>query len=67
MNDRRKFLGQMALSAGALAVSRGLDAKSLDPRAPEGGRVVSTWDFGVGANQAAWARLVAGSSGLDGV
>jgi N4-(beta-N-acetylglucosaminyl)-L-asparaginase len=67
MNDRRKFLGQMALSAGALAVSRGLDAKSPDPRAPEGGRVVSTWDFGVGANQAAWARLVAGGSALDAV
>ncbi|MBD9477449.1 N(4)-(beta-N-acetylglucosaminyl)-L-asparaginase [Pseudoxanthomonas sp. PXM02] len=67
MNDRRKFLGQMALSAGALAVSSGLDAKSPDPRAPEGGRVVSTWDFGVGANQAAWARLIAGGSALDAV
>nr|WP_245622554.1 N(4)-(beta-N-acetylglucosaminyl)-L-asparaginase [Pseudoxanthomonas dokdonensis] len=32
-----------------------------------GGRVVSTWDFGVGANQAAWRKLSAGGSALDAV
>ena len=67
MNDRRKFLGQVALSAGALALSRGLDAKPPLYAVGDGGRVVSTWDFGVGANQAAWARLAAGDSALDAV
>ena len=32
-----------------------------------GARVVSTWDFGVGANQAAWQELQAGGSALDAV
>ncbi|MDQ6738124.1 MAG: N(4)-(beta-N-acetylglucosaminyl)-L-asparaginase [Gemmatimonadota bacterium] len=35
-------------------------------RAP-GGRVVSTWDFGVGANAAAWLVLSRGGSALDAV
>ncbi len=32
-----------------------------------GGRVVSTWDFGVGANAAAWPVLARGGSALDAV
>ncbi|PPJ41325.1 MULTISPECIES: N(4)-(beta-N-acetylglucosaminyl)-L-asparaginase [unclassified Pseudoxanthomonas] len=67
MKGRRRFLGQMALSTATMAMSRGGVVGSPDRRAPEGGRVVSTWDFGVGANQAAWARLSAGGSALDAV
>jgi N4-(beta-N-acetylglucosaminyl)-L-asparaginase len=67
MKGRRRFLGQMALSAGAMAVSRGTMAAPSGLRLADGGRVVSTWDFGVGANQAAWKRLSAGGSALDAV
>lgn len=67
MKGRRRFLGQMALSTATMAMARGVVAGSPDRRRPEGGRVVSTWDFGVGANQAAWARLSAGGSALDAV
>jgi N4-(beta-N-acetylglucosaminyl)-L-asparaginase len=67
MKGRRRFLGQVALSAGAMAVSRATVAGVADRGIVEGGRVVSTWDFGVGANQAAWTRLSAGGSALDAV
>ncbi|SDR18400.1 N4-(beta-N-acetylglucosaminyl)-L-asparaginase [Pseudoxanthomonas sp. CF385] len=67
MNDRRRFLAQAALSAGALAIPRGWASDPSDPRADAGARVVSTWDFGVGANQAAWKHLSTGASALDAV
>lgn len=67
MKGRRRFLGQMAASAGAMAMSGKLAAASPEGGIAQGGRVVSTWDFGVGANQAAWKRLSAGGSALDAV
>ena len=65
MNDRRDFLRQMTLATGALALP-GTLAAAAKPAAT-GARVVSTWDFGVQANQAAWRALVAGSTALDAV
>lgn len=61
MNDRRRFLQASALAAGALALP------TLHARSAPGARVVSTWDFGVGANQVAWKILSAGGSALDAV
>ncbi|WP_313211788.1 N(4)-(beta-N-acetylglucosaminyl)-L-asparaginase [Stenotrophomonas sp.] len=61
MTDRRRFLQASALTAGALALP------TLQARSASGARVVSTWDFGVGANQVAWKTLSTGGSALDAV
>lgn len=65
MTSRRRFLQAAALGAGAAALP------SVALRATEAGagtaRVVSTWDFGVGANAAAWGVLGAGGTALDAV
>ena len=63
MADRRTFLAS-ALGAAALASSTGARAQGERPRAA---RVVSTWDFGVAANQAAWTVLSTGGKALDAV
>ena len=60
MTDRRQFLRASLFAAGAAAFPR---AQASTGSA----RVVSTWDFGVGANQAAWAVLGRGGSALDAV
>jgi N4-(beta-N-acetylglucosaminyl)-L-asparaginase len=63
MTARRTFLKTSMLGASAFALSGKVSAKS----APPGARVVSTWDFGVPANQAAWVVLSAGGRALDAV
>ncbi len=63
MSTRRQFL-QTSLLLGAAGAAPGLLASTP---AANGARVVSTWDFGVGANQAAWKVLAAGGSALDAV
>jgi len=65
MTTRRHFLRQMSLAAGALTLPGSL--LSATGSAQGGARVVSTWDFGVGANQAAWKVLQSGSNALDAV
>lgn len=70
MTDRRKFLKASLLGASASALAWGgkLVAKqSSSAGAFSGARVVSTWDFGVAANQAAWAVLGKGGHALDAV
>jgi len=67
MRSRRKFIQQSlvgAVSVGAL--SGRVSAKAV----PAGGSkpiVVSTWDFGVAANQAAWEVLKRSGRALDAV
>lgn len=63
MTSRRRFLQSFLLAAGAAALPAMADVRPL----PGGARVASTWDFGVGANQAAWQVLGAGGSALDAV
>src|SRR5690349_8989356 len=61
---RREFLGYagMALMVlGSKAMSASEQSGSTKPR------VVSTWDFGVAANQAAWHVLSGGGRALDAV
>jgi len=64
MSTRRQFL-----QSSAILGMFGSAAPSLlaSPSSSNGARVVSTWDFGVGANQAAWQVLAAGGSALDAV
>ena len=56
MVDRRQFLQAGALAAGMAALP------GVQARTQGGARVVSTWDFGVPANQAAWKVLAQGGS-----
>jgi len=63
MTARRTFLKTSMIGATAFALGDKVAAKSASP----GARVVSTWDFGVPANQAAWAVLGAGGRALDAV
>lgn len=70
MTDRRNFLKTTLFASSVLALPR-LSRAAI----PQGGsvpgnvgaRVVSTWDFGVPANQAAWAVLGKGGKPLDAV
>jgi N4-(beta-N-acetylglucosaminyl)-L-asparaginase len=62
MTSRRQFLQSSLLATGALALPPAV-AAPVAGRA----RVVSTWDFGVGANAAAWRVLGSGGSALDAV
>jgi len=63
MTNRRQFLGTTLSVLPALAFARSGIAASGAAQA----RVVSTWDFGVGANRAAWAVLGEGGHALDAV
>ncbi|MGS1079253.1 N(4)-(beta-N-acetylglucosaminyl)-L-asparaginase [Pseudoxanthomonas beigongshangi] len=63
MTDRRQFLQAGLLAAGALS----MPAVRAGAASTTGARVVSTWDFGVPANQAAWPVLARGGNALDAV
>ena len=65
MANRRNFLQASLAGSAALALAGEATAST---QAKTGlARVVSTWDFGVGANRAAWQVLGAGGSALDAV
>jgi N4-(beta-N-acetylglucosaminyl)-L-asparaginase len=64
MVGRRTFLNT-TLGAASLALAALARAKSADRRPPA--RVISTWDFGVAANQAAWSILNADGKAIDAV
>jgi N4-(beta-N-acetylglucosaminyl)-L-asparaginase len=70
MSNRRDFLKTSLLATSALALPRfARAAATLSGTVPGGvgARVVSTWDFGVPANQAAWTVLGKGGRPLDAV
>ncbi len=64
MSSRRQFLHQSLLAGSALALASGAGRAGPQPR---GTKVVSTWEFGSGANAAAWPLLARGGSALDAV
>ena len=65
---RRRFLHSSLLSAAAMALPEAVSAGGATAGVPAARpRVVSTWDFGVGANQAAWKVLAARGAALDAV
>lgn len=65
MSDRRRFLQAGLLATGALALPA--LSRAAAGATASGARVVSTWDFGVPANQAAWSVLARGGKALDAV
>ncbi|WP_445146953.1 N(4)-(beta-N-acetylglucosaminyl)-L-asparaginase [Dyella sp. Tek66A03] len=68
MADRRDFLKASLLGASALALAGKAGAgTAAAAKSVTGARVVSTWDFGVAANQAAWSVLAKGGQALDAV
>ena len=70
MNDRRRFLKTAALGAAAAAlpsIAEAAGAATAAATAKGSVRVVSTWDFGVAANHAAWSILSSGGHSLDAV
>jgi N4-(beta-N-acetylglucosaminyl)-L-asparaginase len=70
MTDRRNFLKASLLGASASALAWGgklVAGQPVSARKASGARVVSTWDFGVAANQAAWTVLGNNGHALDAV
>lgn len=67
MNSRRNFLRTAALGAAALSLD-GIPAAAQSNRGKTRKPVVvSTWDFGIAANKAAWEVLKKGGRALDAV
>ncbi len=70
MTDRRRFLqaSLLGVSASMLGWVGKLAAGPANrTTTATGARVISTWDFGIAANQAAWAILGKGGHALDAV
>ena len=68
MVTRRFVLGALGLSTPVLARSNGTPSASAAlSDAPLRPLVVSTWDFGIAANKAAWGVLSAGGRSVDAV
>lgn len=68
MFNRRKFIQLSAASASLAALSKSAFAKTLIPTpASTLPIVISTWDFGIAANKAAWDVLEKGGRALDAV
>ncbi len=69
MTHRRAFVQASLVASSLASLATVADAKSAHKK-PGGGTkpiVVSTWDFGVAANQAAWQVLSSGGHSLDAV
>ena len=66
MLSRRKFVKNIGLTSGILIVSKTLSARSIlsEKNMPV---VISTWNHGMPANQAAWEILLKGGYSLDAV
>jgi N4-(beta-N-acetylglucosaminyl)-L-asparaginase len=70
MPNRRNFLKASLLGASASMLAWGGKLAAAPTRGgakATGARVVSTWDFGIAANQAAWGILGKGGHALDAV
>jgi len=67
MSQRRDFLKQTALASAAFAIKPLLDLDFPTDAKPGNPIVLSTWDFGLKANEAAWQVLGSGGRALDAV
>lgn len=70
MFDRRKFIKSSVISASLLAIGKSGIANIIPAplhTAETKPLVISTWDFGIAANQAAWKVLSSGGPALDAV
>lgn len=66
MDSRRKFLHKIGISSLALGLAPQL-SKSMSSKKINKPVVLSTWDFGVQANEEAWKVLSIGGRALDAV
>ena len=66
MQDRRQFL-KSAAATSSLLLANTLPLRAAEATAATLPRVVSTWDFGVAANKAAWEILANKGRALDAV
>ncbi len=67
MLNRRKFITLTAASAYLTTLADKVLAQTTEPLKSTLPVVISTWDFGVAANQAAWGVLKNGGRALDAV
>jgi N4-(beta-N-acetylglucosaminyl)-L-asparaginase len=68
MYNRRKFLQLSTLSASFVTLKSNVIGRAVTPAAVAGSPIViSTWDFGIPANQEAWKILSKGGRALDAV
>ena len=70
MHSRRKFIKQGiigAASIGTVASAISCQATEKSTKSVRKPIVISTWDFGVAANQAAWEILKKNGRALDAV
>lgn len=70
MINRRKFIKASALSASLVALDKRQAAAMLENTSSSSTIspvVISTWDFGIAANQAAWEVLSGGGRAVDAV
>jgi N4-(beta-N-acetylglucosaminyl)-L-asparaginase len=69
MLNRRSFLFTSAVSAAALALSSFTEKKkpkkTTSAKRYTGGLVLSTWNHGIAANEAAWLKLKEGGNATD--
>lgn len=68
MSSRRQFIKQGIIGATAISTVETLSSFSISKKGT--GRkpiVISTWDFGIAANQAAWEVLKKGGKAIDAV
>ncbi len=67
MTSRRKFIQQTTAGAAALTIPFNVPAKTFRPMTDPGALVLSTWNFGLKANEEAWKVLKADGRALDAV
>jgi N4-(beta-N-acetylglucosaminyl)-L-asparaginase len=68
MYNRRKFIKISAATASVVAISKSVFARNIPAKpSPNFPIVISTWGFGVAANQEAWKTLQTGGRALDAV
>lgn len=68
MYNRRKFIKLSATGATLSVVSENLIAKAVTPPAGDSlPIIISTWDFGIAANQEAWKTLSKGARAIDAI
>jgi len=69
MFNRRKFLKGTALSASFMAIQNSVLGSVIPQQAGASGKpiVISTWDFGIAANQEAWKVISTNGKAIDAV
>jgi N4-(beta-N-acetylglucosaminyl)-L-asparaginase len=67
MSDRRNFLKQAAMGAASLTILDTLSTAAAPASTKGKPIVISTWNHGLKANEAAWKLLVQGGKAIDAV